>query len=148
MAPYHATHTPMTPWKQCLVAAQVAFSCITVAGIAQWLCVPIATQMAERGAGCGYLVTYGRYYCYIACATRHAGSRHVSELRHRIPADELATKVDLQSPDRNLGVCCVALWSCGGAFAVIWIWLKDQIDGYDCLYIPIKQPATLHFKRH
>ena len=41
----------------------------------------------------------------------------------------------LRSIDRNLGVCCVALWNFGRAFTVIWICLKDLISGCDCLSV-------------
>ena len=50
------------------------------------------------------------------------------ELRHHIRTDELAIKAHLRSSDRNLGVCCVALRSCGGAFQVAGICLKYLIS--------------------
>ena len=107
--------------------------------MAEWLCLLL--YKALEAAGGGYLVTQGRNYG-TACLPRHARSRYVPELRHRIAADELATKAGLQSLDRKLGVCCVAPWNCGSAFFGHLNFLKDLITGCDCLSIYIQYQTT------
>jgi hypothetical protein len=37
-------------WKRDLVAPQMDWLCVTVAGIAQWLCVLTAIERAEKGS--------------------------------------------------------------------------------------------------
>jgi len=69
----------MAPWKQWLVAPQAEYACVTVAGMAQWLCW---LQIDGRGM---------RWLRESFASAHHAGSQHIPELRHCIGPDELAS---------------------------------------------------------
>ena len=99
----------MAPWKQWLVAPQAARSCVTVGGMAQWLCVfdgRLQRKVLSWGALCH---TGSVNVCCPGRRQRHVRSRDILELRHPIPNDELGTKAACQLLERKLGECCLPL---------------------------------------
>jgi len=122
----------MAPRKQWIVAPQAVSSCVTVDGMAQWLCVLDGRWQRKALSAVALCHTGDVNVCWTACSQRHARSRHNPELHHPILKF---------SPDRKLGECCVALWGCGSAFLDIWIfwriWSLDMI-----VYIHIQYQTT------
>jgi hypothetical protein len=143
MAAYHC-HS-LTSWQvncfleQWLVTTQAECSCIAVNGMDQWLCIPPIDGRARHWLWALWLIR-AELCCLTTCPSCHFGSRHIPELRHRILRmihvnDELASLDTLQSPDRNRGLCCIALWNYGSAFTVIWIWRIKCLDVIVCLSV-------------
>ena len=82
----------MAPCKQWLLAPKAASSCVTVVGMAQWLC-ELAGRWQRKALSAGVLCHYGSVNVrWTACSRRHVWSRHIPELRHPITKDELARK--------------------------------------------------------
>jgi len=119
----------MAPGKKCLVAPQAAAFCVTVAGVAQWLCL-----LQIDGGGWYWLwapskiLTDGKNLLTF-CLTRLVASRQVPELRHHIRIDELAKKTVRKELWRERSGS-VSLWHC--VFSHVNS-LKNLNCGCDCL---------------
>ena len=139
------SHHPSTPqgqveWHfriQCLVALQAAFSCVTFAGTAQWLCwLPIDGRL--------------RLCQRTSLATPNAPNQNTF-LNYVIASGKISSLVSRhESPDRNIGWCCVTFWNCGSAISLLWIfWRISNLHMYVCICrCNIKQPAALHLRRN
>jgi hypothetical protein len=152
MAPHHSTHSPRSKLEgdlETMACDNTSGICIIIYGMAQWLWF-LGSRWQRKALAAGALSHSGCVdVCWTACLPTMS-DHTISWITSSHPVGWMAIKVQLRSPDRNLGVCCVLLRSCRGAFQVTWIYLQYQI--YWCYY-PLyvhyfKQPPALHFRRH
>jgi hypothetical protein len=88
----------MAQLKQWLVAPQAASSCVTVDGMAQWLCV-LGGRWQKKALSVGALCHTGGIN--VRCTAAGNVMRHIRQLRHLILKDQFAKKAVLQSHERN-----------------------------------------------
>jgi hypothetical protein len=136
MAPHHSTHSLRSNFEGALETMACDATngvCTTVCGMAKWLRV-LGSRRQRKVLAVGCIESYRKCW-FVNSILDEANYPNYVILSARMGRLR-------KPPHRNIGVCCVALRSCGGAFTVNWICLKDLISGYDCLYIHIQYETT------